>query len=120
MGELQEAKECIKRALLLCPTGNGNDIIHVLPMLHMKCRNWFDDDDVAEESSEDDKDDSWNSVMAPIDPILAKTIRSGVFKLRYVDLKEALKDRGLSVVGPKKDLQSRLLHSLVVDTDSMP
>jgi hypothetical protein len=34
--EKGKAKECMKMALRMCPSfGNGGDIVHTLPMLHM-------------------------------------------------------------------------------------
>jgi len=56
LGEAEESKDCMKMALLLCPSiGNAGDIIHTLPALHMTTRDWYDDDD--DEFMDEDEDD---------------------------------------------------------------
>jgi len=56
LGEVDESKDCMKMALLLCPSiGNADNIIHTLPALHMTTRDWYDDDD--DEFMDDDEDD---------------------------------------------------------------
>jgi tetratricopeptide (TPR) repeat protein len=126
VGDVEESKKCMKMALRLCPSiGNGNDIIHTLPMMHMVVRDWFDDDPVEEGG--DESDGSWNTLQAPKratpsknnsspDPLVTQAIQDGVEKLKLTELKEALKVRGLRGTGSKEELQNRLLKSLMEDT----
>ena len=44
LGDLEESKRCMKRAIQLAPNANGRDITHTLPTLHMASRDWFDDE----------------------------------------------------------------------------
>ena len=48
LGDEKESKECMKMAIRSAPNtaGNADDILHVLPLLHMSQRDWFDDDDM--------------------------------------------------------------------------
>jgi len=60
IGEYEQSKRCMKTALQLCPSsGNGSDIVHTLPLLHMSQRDWFDDD--AFDDDDDDFSGSDNS-----------------------------------------------------------
>jgi SAP domain len=123
----------MKMALRLCPSsGNGSDIIHTLPMLHMSQREWFDDDgdfDIelfspGEERNDGDSNASTKSKRRSIgivdaDPVLVESIKDSLSKLRHVDLQEALRLRGLRANGPKEELQARLLNSLMDDAGLM-
>ena len=138
LGDEIESKNCMKQALLLCPSsGNGSDIVHTLPMLHMSERGWFDDEpfeemtddhhhDFASQESSDtaskSKGDPTTKDTITIrgfnideDPILVASIRSSLEKLRIVDLQQALKLRGLRWTGSKEELQERLFLSLMED-----
>jgi len=68
VGEVDEAKACMKMALRQGQSsGNGNDIINILPFLHMSVRDWFDDDEFSlEEDMDDDEDDGgdWSSLTS--------------------------------------------------------
>jgi hypothetical protein len=118
VGNIEESKRCMKMALQLSTGGNGNDLMHILPMLHMSRRNWFDDEaiDVESTSSEQLKTRSIKSSESDLDPIITETIRSSLEKLRLAELQQALKVRGLHTSGSKDDLQARLFLSLVDDT----
>ena len=66
VGEVDEARSCMKMALRQGQSsGNGEDIIHVLPFLHMSVRDWFDDEEFSlDDDAEDDDDDGgdWSSL----------------------------------------------------------
>ena len=56
MGDEEESKNCMKMALRLSPAGAmGNDLIHTLPTLHMKMRDWFDNDDYEADVQKEQK-----------------------------------------------------------------
>jgi tetratricopeptide (TPR) repeat protein len=122
-GNFRASKECMKAALRLCPNSNSADLIHTLPMLHMSCRNWFDDE--AFELDSNNNRDKGNRqyeteicIPSTIDPIVYESIRSSLEEARFVDLQRALRSRGLRVVGSKLELQSRLLDSLIDDAEN--
>jgi tetratricopeptide (TPR) repeat protein len=125
LGEEEDSKRCMKRALQLCPSigGNADDIVHSLPLIHMARRDWFDEDDF------ETKEPAKSSAVAKlrtrlqsiqqgnaIDPIIAESIEDSVLKLRHAELKAALKTRGLLCNGTKEELQKRMFHSLVEET----
>ena len=131
LGSLEESKKCMKMALWLCPSsGNGSDIIHTLPMLHMSQRDWFDDEEVEMSVTSDDTDkhESKQQQYSPlkraqlkgVDPVLVDSIQSSLAEMRHCDLKDALRSRGLRVVGSKDELIDRLFDSLMCDTGLMP
>ena len=67
VGEADEARSCMKMALRQGQSsGNGEDIIHVLPFLHMSVRNWFDDEEFSLDGTADDEDDGgdWSSLTS--------------------------------------------------------
>jgi tetratricopeptide (TPR) repeat protein len=128
----EESKKCIKMALRLRPNANGSDLIHTLPMLHMTCRNWFDDEAFDYESHQtahaagtnlaDVSEPPTNSSRVPsnADPVIIASMRSSLEKMRYVDLQEALRVKGLRAIGSKEELIARLFDSLMSDTGLMP
>mmetsp|Transcript_9940 Transcript_9940/g.15275 ORF Transcript_9940/g.15275 Transcript_9940/m.15275 type:complete len:433 (-) Transcript_9940:1510-2808(-) len=124
LGDENESKKCMKMALRLCPSsGRGDDIIHTLPLLHMSVRDWFDDDEFepVEEGVPDKSNAGEDSPKAPlgvkIDSLILQSIRESISKLKFHELTDALKQRGLKHTGSKSELQSRLLNSLVEDTN---
>jgi hypothetical protein len=126
LGDVAESKKCMKMALKLCPSsGKSDDIIHTLPMLHMSVRDWFDDSDfdadpMINDSSTDDVEFSPPMpqivTYAYADPFIEKSIRNGVGKMKFGELKDALRLRGSNVVGDKQALQERLFYSLMDDS----
>lgn len=132
MGDSKESKKCIKMALRLRPNANGSDIIHTLPMLHMSCRNWFDDETFEYEARAIAHDAIMSSTYASepkaprsglsshADPIFVDSIQASIDKMRHVDLQDALRVRGLRAIGSKQELQARLFNSLISDTGLMP
>lgn len=67
VGEIDEAKACMKMALRQGQSsGNGDDIINILPFLHMSIRDWFDDDEFSLDDDFDDEDDGgdWSSLTS--------------------------------------------------------
>jgi tetratricopeptide (TPR) repeat protein len=119
LGNFEESKRCMKMALLMCPSGSGEDIVHTLPLLHMKQRDWFDDDE-WEGADVDPSDESVQTKATekePVDadPILIESIKSSLTELRLVDLRDALRIRGIKAQGSKSDLQKRLYQSLMED-----
>jgi tetratricopeptide (TPR) repeat protein len=126
LGEYDESKKCMKRALMLCPSsGNADDIVHALPLLHMSRRNWFDEEETETDSVDEYDNERIRNARAAngasprpsavADTILLDSIMSSLQELRHIDLKDALKLRGLPSNGSKDDMQDRLLHSLVND-----
>lgn len=105
IGEYEESKDCLKTALKLCPNANGADIIHVLPLLHMTTRDWFDDEDV--------KDPSVEAGVSSIDEAVEKSLRNSLQNLRHIDLVTALRSRSLVYTGSKDMLVERLLECLL-------
>ena len=118
LGDFRASKMCMKAALRLCPSSNSADLIHTLPMLHMSCRNWFDDE--AFDHDEYDKEstvqkENWIDGPSTVDPILCESIRDSLENARLVDLQKALRARGLRVFGSKLELQKRLFDALMDD-----
>lgn len=118
LGQDEESKSCMKMALRMCPSSKGTDIIHTLPLLHMSRRDWFDDDDYS------DKDEEIRTPNgAPIevpsgvkaDPIIIESIHDSISTLKFHDLRDALKARGLLRSGSKEELRMRLFNSLISD-----
>jgi tetratricopeptide (TPR) repeat protein len=129
LGEYEASKICMKAALRLRPNANSNDLIHILPMLHMTCRNWYDDEAFEITSSsngtkfiQDVKADGLRDSLGEpygVDPIVCESIRSSLEKLRIIDLQEVLRTRRLRVIGSKLELQKRLFDSLIADADAL-
>jgi len=148
IGDAEESKKCMKRALRLCPNANGSDVTHSLPMMHMTYRDWYDDESFEDEDDDDLENEkasfsspstsrdqpkkksaagsSLNSLQSTIpvpdnvDPALIESIQSSLKAMRYLDLQCALKVRGLRAIGSKEELQGRLFRSLLTDTGLMP
>lgn len=134
IGEPAESKKCMKMALRLCPSvGNGNDIIHTLPMLHMAQRDWFDEEEFDEDMTDDNEGFNTPSTQSQPsqssslfiqkqepDPLVAKSVREGVSELRIPELKDALRVRGIKTTGSKETLQQRLFESLMDDAGLAP
>ena len=119
LGDFEASKVCMKAALRLCPSSNSADLVHTLPMLHMSCRNWFDDEAFIRESSENQDSEQENGMYgsSTVDHVLRESIRSSLAKARLVDMQKALRTRGLRVAGSKLELQNRLFESLIDDTE---
>ena len=136
LGDEQESKNCMKMALRLSrTTAIGSDLIHTLPTLHMKMRDWFDNDDYEadvrkdireriqskQKQSKSTKGSSKTTVQyqtkdgVVADPVFIESIRTSLFKLRLYDMKESLKRRGLSAIGSKAELREVLYQSLLRD-----
>lgn len=125
LGEANESKKCMKMALQLCPSfGNGGDIVHTLPMLHMSKRDWFDDEAFEETltgtGTADQTSSSNASVQMPnpmeADPILIESMKESIAEMKLAELKGALKVRGLRITKSKGALQDALFQSLMEDT----
>jgi hypothetical protein len=142
MGDREDSKKSMKMALQLSPSmGKSSDIVQTLPILHMTVRDWFDDDEFennpmlcVNDDNEDDSDQiedcivggsgnnsSFNSQQKSkiqqtySDPVVEASILEGVGKMKFVELKEALRIRGLKTTGSKETLQERLFCSLMDD-----
>lgn len=136
LGEIEESKKCMKMALRLSPSGNGSDLIHTLPMLHMSQRDWFDEDgdfeaDLFNSSENHGRLVSSNQVnklkdvkvgvgKVDADPVLVDSIKESLSKLRLMELQDALRLRGVRAVGSKLDLRDRLFQSLMDDAGLLP
>lgn len=126
-GDFEESKRCMKMALRLCPSsGNGDDIIHTLPLLHMSRRDWFDDDDMDGDPMDDKSDKKLEFSPSPsefqkkstkgfADPLIEASIQEGLGKMKMADVQDALSLRGLKTTGSKEGLQERLFYSLMDD-----
>ena len=137
MGEKEESKQCMKMALQLSSSqGKSSDIVQTLPLLHMAARDWFDDDEydqnpltspmgfATDQEDGDGTDSAASSVSSqkPLsgqvyntDPVVEASIMEGVSKMKYDELREALRIRGLSTKGSKATLTDRLFYSLMDD-----
>lgn len=115
-GDTEESKNCMKMAIRQCIGGNGSDIIHTLPMLHMSRRDWFDDD-----SFEEDDGFDFDAVDDPFDQLpqgtsnAVESIKESVNTMRLSALQKSLKLRGLKTSGSKSILKSRLQRCLLED-----
>jgi tetratricopeptide (TPR) repeat protein len=121
LGDSEESKQYMKLALRLCPNANSANLVHTLPILHMTRRNWFDDDAFDSKTHvtklaatifglED-------SVPTGADPVAVESIRSSIEKMRLVDVRDALRNRGLKTTGSKEEAQGRLFSFLINDPD---
>ena len=120
LGDFQASKVCMKTALRLCPSSNSADLVHTLPMLHMSCRSWFDDEAFDLGNNENQKESNTENGIdgsSKVDHVFRESIRSSLSKARLVDLQKALRMRGLRVVGSKLELQNRLIDSLIDDSE---
>lgn len=118
LGDVASSRDCMKMALRQCASsGNSNDIIQTLPVLHMARRDWFDDEDFVEDTGNLDGDDSDNLAFSADDAI--KSIQDSVGKMKLVELQKSLKTRGLKTSGSKSTLRDRLLESLLEDARLM-
>lgn len=135
IGDSKESKTCMKMAMTLCPSaGNGIDIVHTLPVMHMSRRDWFDDDEFVEDDDATRKeggsgggapssrrDGAEGDAVGREDGkggtgrVVSNSISDSVGKLRLAQLREALRARGLKSAGSKEELRARLFESLVED-----
>jgi len=137
IGEMDESKECVKMALFKSNgAGRGDNILHTLPVIHMSQREWYDDDDMdndplkllrpSEEKNvtvfNPDNDRKEEDAMSnpglgtmEADPLFADSLRKSLAKMRYVDLQDAMRVRGIKAQGSKGELQNRLFRSLMGD-----
>lgn len=125
ISEKEESKECMKMALRSSQDGtggNGNNIVLALPLIHMSERDWFDDDDMDVNPlkilgpSNDNNGTEEQASFREVDPLFYESIRKSIQKMRFLDLQDALRVRGIKCTGPKEKLQKRLLNSLMDDT----
>lgn len=115
-GDTESSKNCMKMALRQCIGGNGSDIIHTLPMLHMSRRDWFDDDIFEEDDGFDFDSEEVSSDQLPQGSSNAvESIKESVKTMRLSALQESLKKRGLKTSGSKSALKSRLQRCLLED-----
>lgn len=133
IGEVDESKECMKMAMRKCSSGNGDNIIHVLPLMHMSRRDWFDEDDVDANplqllrSSVDDSEppdvnelSRWKDKAVEADPLVSDSIWKSICKMRLFELQNALRVRGKKIIGAKDELKERLYRSLMEDAGLSP
>ena len=141
-GDNEESKKWMKTAFKLCSNaGKSSDIMDTLPLLHMTARDWFDDDPYDEDERDFGKNTfcmnspkyyssiktdgsileegkiSANEHMsnAYSDPILEASIMADVGKMKFLELRKALRIRGISATGSKEKLKERLFISLMND-----
>jgi tetratricopeptide (TPR) repeat protein len=125
VGDEEESRECMKMALRLCPNGNADDVIHILPLLHMSRRDLFDDDEFEEAPNEALERKEGRSSSASVrnsmtsirtDPIFIESIRKSISRMSFVELQDALKARGLKFHDSKRALGEKLFRSLLEDS----
>lgn len=143
-GEVEESKKWIKTAFKLCSmnAGKSDDIMDTLPLLHMTARDWFDDDPYDEDEDEVIGNEGVESELntevsakkrtsppdagktsgksehmsdAYSDPVLEASIMEDVSKMKFNDIRDALRIRGISATGSKETLKERLFISLMDD-----
>ncbi len=143
VGDVLAAKQCMKRALLLASGGNASDIIHVLPMLHMSQRNWFDDeeDDNSQEEPKTSQASPMSENDAPLpsshdstvpvatnlhysayknaDPYFVQSLQTDLEEMRYYDLRDVLRAKGIPGTGTKAELVQRLMLSLLTEAGQL-
>eukprot|EP00957_Ditylum_brightwellii_P198033 15087737-Ditylum_brightwellii.AAC.1 len=112
--------------------GNGSDIIHTLPVIHMLRRDWYDDEGFVEYLEEQHNylrgvvtlnngpkgnnlavSSSLPTATGGINPIIMKSLQDSVDKIKVTELQEALKKKGLKTSGSKSLLQEQLIYSLL-------
>ncbi|CAB9498311.1 expressed unknown protein [Seminavis robusta] len=142
LGEENESKECMKMAIRNAPNtaGNGDNIVHVLPLLHMSERDWFDDDDMdvdplellkpsndntpfhesAETAATEAKKSTNSKKVVDADPLFSDSVRKSIAKMTLPEIQRALQVRGASSIGYKTELQDRLFESLMNDSGLAP
>ena len=97
-------------------------------MLHMTRRDWFDDDLFEEDTGSSDKlmttegdiEDKHKidaTKNADLRSISMQSIQNSVDKMRVVDLRQELKERGIKATGSKSVLKDRLLQVLQENVD---
>jgi tetratricopeptide (TPR) repeat protein len=104
-GEDDESKSCLKIALNLRPNANASDIVHVLPLLHMHTRNWFDEEDISVPPHE--------AKFITIDEAVENSLRTSIQKMRHTDITDALRARSMLYTGSKNMVTERLLERLL-------
>ena len=142
-GELEESKKWTKTAFKLCSmsAGKSSDIMDTLPLLHLTARDWFDDDPYDEDEDEAFESGGVESKMdgqgfsnkrtlpresktngetehlsdAYSDSVLEASIMEDVSKMKFNDIRDALRIRGISATGSKETLKNRLFISLMDD-----
>lgn len=130
---------------LCTSAGKSSDIMDTLPLLHMTARDWFDDDPYDEDdegfgedgfgsdgldpTTSNSNTGSSTSPTAPesktggsehmsdaySDPLLEASIMENVGKMKFSEIREALRIRGVSATGNKETLMERLFISLMDD-----
>lgn len=130
LGEIDEAKEAMKMAFRNSPnSGNADNILLILPLLHMCERDWFDDDDMdanpleilqlsppkKSKSNNKANDSETAAIIKKVDPLVSDSIRKSIAKMKLPELQNALLSRGVKSSGSKPELQERLFQSLMSD-----
>eukprot|EP00586_Coscinodiscus_wailesii_P014843 CAMPEP_0172501490 /NCGR_PEP_ID=MMETSP1066-20121228/150352_1 /TAXON_ID=671091 /ORGANISM="Coscinodiscus wailesii, Strain CCMP2513" /LENGTH=290 /DNA_ID=CAMNT_0013276291 /DNA_START=532 /DNA_END=1404 /DNA_ORIENTATION=- len=107
MNEKDQSKICMKNAIRLTKGGlNSGDITQCLPVIHMSRREWYDDEEFEEVA---EVVDSGMTIDA--------MITEGVKKMTVVELKAALKLRGVkSGTKPKAELVELMTQSLLQES----
>ena len=114
--------------------------MHILPMLHMTVRDWYDDDDFEEDIQlEDnkvpvsqkiiipmhdtspavlDESDAFPRVMNEMttEMTMIQSIKESIEKMKLTELQAALKKRNTKSSGSKSILQARLLVILLEES----
>jgi hypothetical protein len=117
--------------------GGRSDLIQTLPLLHMTVRDWFDDDDFEEDPWKDTRteDDTGIDVSSSslqvrssektkglfldeyeTDPVFEATVLEDLKKMTIIELRDALRIRGLKIRGSKQELTERLFYSMMDDS----
>mmetsp|Transcript_31918 Transcript_31918/g.37204 ORF Transcript_31918/g.37204 Transcript_31918/m.37204 type:complete len:415 (-) Transcript_31918:95-1339(-) len=117
LGDASASRDCMKMALRQCASsGNSDDIIQTLPMLHMAKRDWFDDDDFVEDTGKFEiSEASRDGGAITGDSMVLQSIQESLDKMKLAELQRSLKKRGLKSSGSKSVLKDRLLRSLLDD-----
>jgi tetratricopeptide (TPR) repeat protein len=146
LDDVETSRDCMKMALRQCASsGNADDIVQILPLLHMARRDWFDDEEFSEDEGDFDFDfdnmdgqeddmSSWSSNTSSgssgsnnsmhmhtyANDNLFQSIQDSVDKLKLYELKNSLKKKGLKSSGSKSILKDRLLRSLLDEAGLSP
>merc|ERR1711862_470327 len=109
-----KSKYCMKKALeqTLNKSLNGGDIMKILPLLHMTIRNWFDDEEISSNISNDNYSNN-NYDNDILNDRIRNDLIDDCMEVKVVDLKHILRSRGFLLKGSKIDIVYRVVDFIM-------